>query len=533
MTRRSRFPEQLFVFAGSFIFFLCTLAANFSGPHDSIGYLNGIVKGDPLFHPHHLLYHFVTHYWLVCVQPLFPGIKDYYLVEVFTALWGSGIMTVAYSFFRRRFNMPVLSSVISLTVIAFSFGPWFYSTNIEVYAPPIFFLVMALYIISKPQLQKNEVLKIVLLQILAILFHQVHVLFTPVILVSLWQQRKTLPLIPALLKYAIAGVVIVGGAYFIVGWVILEENSVTKWMNWLEGYAQQEAHWKPLNSKTPFLVATGYSHAFIGGHFVFKLPPVEQYLNTHLSTHSLGDEMYLVRNMTQTTAVLLAALCLVLGGIMAWLVFRFVRRYKTIQETAGHVVTPLMIAGIVYSVFFTFWMPEILEFWIFQVILVWLLLLGTLQYGGQGLPPFAGTGPLKPVALVAAISIMMFVINFFGSIRWLMKMDNDQYFTKIKTVKEVVKEKDMILLQDGWQLRDFFKYFINKTAYEVPPADSLWSVTNQAVTETLRRGGRIFIYTEASHYQPYGTAYIDSLLKVYDQRKKIFPEPTAHIVVIE
>ncbi len=73
MNRRPGIPEQLVVFTGSFIFFLCTLAANFSGPHDSIGYLNGMVTGKHLFHPHHLIYHFVTHYWLVFVQPIFPG----------------------------------------------------------------------------------------------------------------------------------------------------------------------------------------------------------------------------------------------------------------------------------------------------------------------------------------------------------------------------------------------------------------------------------------------------------------------------
>ncbi|MDF2187512.1 hypothetical protein [Paraflavitalea sp. CAU 1676] len=533
MNRRLRIPEQLLVYTGSLIFFICTLAANFSGPHDSIGYLNGIVKGDPLFHPHHLLYHFVTHYWYVVAHAILPGIRDYYLTELFTALWGSGTITVVYCFFRRRFNMPVLESLIGITVVAFSFGPWFYSTNIEVYAPPIFFLLLALYIAAKSQLQKKDFLYMALLQILAILFHQVHVLFTPVILYKLWEQRKSVPMVPAFIQYALTGLVLVGGAYFIVGWVILDQNDTAKWMNWLEGYAQQEAHWKPLNSKTPFLVATGYSHAFIGGHFVFRLPPVERYLSTHLSNHSLGDEMYLVRNMPQSVAILLAALSLLLGALMIWLVIRFARRYKTIHATMGHVVTPLMMAGIIYSVFFTFWMPEILEFWIFQVVLVWLLLIGTLRYGGQGVPAFAGWGAVKPAAIVASMGIMLFIINFFGSIHWLMELENDQYYTKIRTVKEEVRDKDMILLQDGWQLRDFFKYFINKTAHEAPAADSLRQITDKAVSATLQQGGRIYIFTEASHYQPHGTVYIDSLLKAFEPRTKVYPEGTARIVVIE
>src|SRR5882724_6252937 len=127
MNRNPAIPERLFVYIGFLVFFLFTLASNFSGPHDSIGYLNGIVKGSPLFHQHHLLYHFTAHYWLVFTQFLFPGVKDYYLVELFTALWGSGSMVIIYSFFRYRFNFTAILSLLSTTVIAFSYGIWFYS----------------------------------------------------------------------------------------------------------------------------------------------------------------------------------------------------------------------------------------------------------------------------------------------------------------------------------------------------------------------------------------------------------------------
>jgi hypothetical protein len=533
MDRRTKVPEQLLVFTGVFLFFLATLAANFSGPHDSIGYLNGIVSGKHLFHPHHLFYHFVTHYWYVFVKALFPGVKDYYLVEVFTALWGSGIMTVVYSFFRKRFNISVLQAVIGTTVVAFTYGPWFYSTNIEVYAPPMFFLLMALYILTKKDFQKNDVWKVALLNILAILFHQVHVLFAVVILYKLWQQRKTINLFSSVAQYAIMGIVLVGGAYFIVGWVVEGQNSGAKWMSWLEGYTQDSDYWKPINAKLPVLIATGYSHAFIGGHFVFRIPLVEKYLSSSLSNHALGDEMFLARHISHSLAIFLAVLSAVLGIGMLWLTVRFIRYYKTICREAGNVVVPLMIAGFTYSVFFCFWMPEILEFWIFQTILVWLLLLGTFRYGGKGIPAFSGWGPVKPVAVIAAISIMLFTINFFGSIRWILNIENDLYYIKIKQVKEDVRDKDMILLQDGWQLKDFLTYFTKAKTYEAPATDSLKPVVGQAINDCLGNGGKVYIYTEATHYQAQGSVYIDSLLRVYQPRTKVYPESSAKILVIE
>ena len=118
MKRISGIPEHFFIFLLFFIFFLASLASNFSGPHDSIGYLNGIVQGNALFHQHHLLYHFITHYWLVGAKAILPGISDYYLVEAFTALWGSGSLTIAHCFFRNRFNLSAsISLFLSIRVI--------------------------------------------------------------------------------------------------------------------------------------------------------------------------------------------------------------------------------------------------------------------------------------------------------------------------------------------------------------------------------------------------------------------------------
>jgi len=529
----SRRTEQVLVFIGAFIFFLATLAANFSGPHDSIGYLNGIVSGEHLFHPHHLVYHFVTHYWFVFIKTLLPHVKYYYLVELFTVIWGSSIMLVVYNFFRHRFLLPFFTAVTGTMVVAFTYGPWFYSVNIEVYAPPMFFLLLALYILTKNDFQKQDVWKVTTLHILAVLFHQVHVLFAVVILYKLWQERKRINLISSTAKYALTSIVVVGAAYFMVGWVIEGNSSIAKWKDWFEGYAQEGAYWKPLDSRLPQLIVTGYAHAFIGGHFVFRLPAVEHYLNHSLADHSLSDEIYLARHISHSLAIFLSVLSILLGVVMLWLVIRFVRYYRTITRTAGKVVTPLMIAGIVYSVFFCFWMPEILEFWIFQTILVWLLLIGSFQYGGQGLPVFKGWGPVKPFVVIAFISAMLFIINFFGSMRWIRDIENDLYYIKIKKVKQVLTKNDVVLLQDAWQLKDFLTYFSSAKAIEVPKANSLRPAVDKAVNDCLNKGGRLYIYTEATHYQPQGTVYIDSLLKVYDTRKKPFPDSTAVIWVVQ
>lgn len=397
MKRLPRIPEKVVVFSGFLAFFLCTLVANFSGPHDSIGYLNGIVRGNALFHQHHLLYHFVSHYWLLFIQGIFPGIKDYYLVEVFTALWGSASMTVLYCFFRNRFMLPVITSVAACTVIAFTYGVWFYSVNIEVYAPPMFFLLQALYVMTKKDFSTADVWKVSLLHAMAILFHQEHILFTIVVLINLWMHRQRVSLSRSFLTYAVIGIVLVGGCYIIVGCFVEQHNSFAGFMDWLQGYARNDSYWKPPSPKTAVYVATGVAHAFVGGHYILRFPGMERYISKASAEHSLSDELFLARHMDETTAIILSVISLVVVIVIVMMCIRFIRQFRKLKTTYANIMSPVLWTLLVYSLFHLFWEPEILEFWIFQSILFWLLLLGTIPVTGFPFRLRAVSGDRKSV----------------------------------------------------------------------------------------------------------------------------------------
>lgn len=519
-------PEHFYVFLLFFIFFLFTLASNFSGPHDSIGYLNGIVKGNALFHQHHLLYHFITHYWLMAVRPIFSGIPDYYLVEAFTALWGSGSLAVAYCFFRKRFELTAMVSLLGTAVIALTYGMWFYSVNIEVYAPPMFFLLAALYKLSDRNFSSRDVWKVSLLQCAAILFHQVHILFSITILYVLWKNRSKIKFSAALFQYAAIGIVLVGGAYFIVGWIVEGENTMAKWVQWLQGYAKGDAYWESLSVRTPVNVATGLSHAFIGGHFIFRLPGVSSYLQSAAGEHSLGDELYLVRNMSEGMAIFLTVLSLALATMMLWLIIRFFRKYKTIKQSRGIEIMPLMLTAIVYSIFFCFWEPEILEFWIFQAVLFWLILLGTLAQREHF--PFR----LKPATGVAFMAICLFAVNFFGSVRYLLHLENDLYYVKTEPVKNTITANDGVLLQDAWILKDFLEYYTPAQVREIPQVDSQRVAVDDHVSHHLQKGAKLYIYPEGRPGKT-NTRYIDSVLAANPGRHRVFHDANPKIIVIE
>src|SRR5690348_14382741 len=281
----------------SYIFFLLTLANNFSASHDSISYMIGIVNGTHLFHPHHLLYHYYAHLWLGLFRHIFPGISDHYIIESFTAVWGSGILAVSYLFLRNRFNLTQGLAALSVTLIAFSFGTWFYSVNIEVYAPPLFFILCTLFIITKKQPVQSDVWKVAILHSFAILFHQVNILFTPVVLYWIFHNRARLNFASSFLKYAVLGFMLTGGLYLFCGTFFEHKLTVTSFSDWILGYTKGNSYWQTLTMKTPLNVAAGFSRAFIGGHFIFQHPYLESVLTDSFRTHGLKDEIFLAAGL--------------------------------------------------------------------------------------------------------------------------------------------------------------------------------------------------------------------------------------------
>jgi hypothetical protein len=524
----TRIPEPLFVYTVFLLFFLCTLASNFSGPHDAIAYLNGMVEGKYLFHQHHLLYHYITHHWLYATKALFPSVPDHYLAETFTALWGSGSMAVVYSFLRKRFGLSVVQSLLGTCIAAFSYGAWFYSTNVEVYAPPMFLLLLALYVLTRSNLSRGDIITGALLHSAAVLFHQVHILFTITMLYVLWRQRQKVRFRIAFLQYAAMGTVLVGGAYFVVGWIIEGQNSWGSWINWIQGYAGGDAYWRPVSYETPLHVAMGFSHAFIGGHYIFRLPLVPDWLNQLSGERSLNDEAFLVRDMSESMAVLLAVITLLLVVFMIALAIRFIRRYRQLKQQQSALMMPVLVTFVVYSLFFCFWEPEILEFWIFQSLLFWILVLGAAAADTQSL------FKLKSVQWTALIAGCLLVVNYFGSVRYLLHLENDLYYVRSLPLKGEARATDAVLLQDGWILKDFLDYYTPATIWQSPVSSAERAAMDSSITAHVQQGGRLFIYPESRNGKKQGdTRYIDSLVRAHSGNTSIFHQTNPEVLVIQ
>jgi hypothetical protein len=470
----------------SYVFFLLTLANNFSASHDSINYLAGIVNGQHLFHPHHLLYHYYAHLWLLLFKNIFPGVPHYYLIESFTAVWGSGILAVCYLFFRNRFNLTHGLSALAIPLLAFSYGTWFYSVNIEVYAPPIFFILCSLFIITKKQPVDSDVWKVAILQSFAILFHQVNILFTPIVIYWLFVNRARLNFTGSFLRYAVLGLILTGGLYVFCGMFFEHKTNLTAFTEWILGYTKGHSYWQPLSSKTPLNVITGFSRAFVGGQFIFQHAYLEHILKNSFSSHGLRDEAFLASGMSPFIIWLLTIVTILFALLMIILVIRFIIHYRR-MELHYHVINPVFLTIIVYSVFFCFWMPEILEFWILQMVLVWLLLIGMM-------PAYRFPFNIRALKGIFLLSVSLFIVNYFGSIRWLQRNSRDWYYVEIRKLDPDLTSSDIVYVVDEWILKDYVRYFSKATVIATDDPGYNEAEAQKQVREALSNHHKVIVY---------------------------------------
>ena len=90
------------------------------------------------------------------------------------------------------------------------------------------------------------------------------------------------------------------------------------------------------------------------------------------------------------------------------------------------------------------------------MVLVWLLLIGMMPAYRF---PF-NTVSLKGLFLLA---VLLFVVNYFGSMKWLQKKRNDWYYVEVSKLDPTLTSSDIVYVVDEWILKDYVRYFSKAT----------------------------------------------------------------------
>jgi hypothetical protein len=520
--RMKIFSSPITVFIFFFSFYLLTITSNFTAPHDSMTYLYMIKSGEHLWHPHHLLYHVSSLGWVHMLRPFFPNVREYFLVEIFDMFWGTAALCMVFLFFRKRFFLPVITSWLGTALAGFSFGIWFYSTNVEVYMPPLFFALFSLFIISKKDWQVKDVLAVALLHSLAILYHQMYILFTLIVLYKLFEQRKNISLVKSLVIYASIGIILVGSLYLYAGIVQEGRRDFSSFLDWTRGYTETTEWWTPLGWTSPLLAGIGFSHSILGGHFILKEPMLQQLFSSFLHKHALEDEFYLVRNLSPALATVLSLLTLVFLVCVLILLISWFKRISSSFKKFQSILIPLLLFQVIFSIYFLFWEPEILEFWLTQCIIFWILLVGVQNATRR----FNIT-----LALMVAILVS---VNYLSSIRFMRDINNDIGYARIKKILPEVTDQDLVVVRDPWLLKEFLQYLTSAKVETVPVGiDSVNRLKNM-ISSKLSQGKKVYLFPDVNSKNASGNeSFIPSILETYNQREKVIQTDMTKIVLIQ
>lgn len=421
-------------------FYLLSRTPNLALAHDAAGYLAVIVEGTgaDLAHPHHLLYHPVAKLWLVLLRSVGLGGDPALAVASLNSVAGAVCVGLVVALLRHRGGASRALAAAGAASAAVSFGLWFYSACVEVYIIPLAFLLGALYVALGPLTWRRAV-AVGILHGLAMVFHQVHVLFGVVVLAVWWREGGARSNLRWVGGYIAAGTVVVALAYGTALAVAVRPASVEEAWTWFTLYAQDsEGYVSGLSVGTFAKAMVGFTRSVVGSHFAFAMPVVQGLIERVFPDKILTDETFLVAGLPGWVPPVLVGLSVVATLLGLGLVVRAARSPKL---PASGLRTGLWAWVGVYAAFFLFWDPFNVEFWIPQTTALWMLLaLRLVQTESSAPRRFPSWGVL------AGMAVLLAVINGVGTIGPASDPDNDAFAYQLKPLDGRLREGDLLVV---------------------------------------------------------------------------------------
>lgn len=511
LTPRVLLRESAPIWVVLFAVYTLTLSSVPALTHDSLTYLNAMHRGGVgLWHPHHLVYNAIGAEWLRFVRSLGVVSDGLKIVAWVNSALGATSAVLCYLLLRDRAQTGRLLALAGTVGAVGSFGFWFYSVSVEVYLLPLTVLLAATYVLISPRLGIRHVLAVGGLTGLAVLGHQVNVMFGAVVVVVLLGKARTVGRATVarwFAAWAATASAVVVAAYGLVMWLVVKPQSAAEANSWFTRYAGTDTFWVPPGPSTLPRAGFGASRAIVGGHFMFRFGWFRDRVASAMPGKSLIDEAFLVRNLPIGLAALLAVTALVGGILLVLVLVRGVRRRGFVPARARTLLLALAAWVVTYSLFFLVWEPTNVEFWIPQITCVWLAAAALCARSARAADPDGDAdagGPrraepgLWPRLLLAA-AVLVSVTNFAGSILPAVDSANDIYAYRFRALGRVVGVGDAVVvdrpyLSTGYNTRNTGAGAIpaephSETVGPIDPADSFTPEAVVLQVQTVLDGG--------------------------------------------
>lgn len=393
--------SSYFIFSLIYLFFLFVyfffLNDHMTHAHDAPDYFRRILSS-PEYHGNHLIYEIVARVWYDITRPFTPeSLSDFRLLSFFNSIFGALSIGIFYLLCKKA-GYNKFNSIAACLAIGFSFYFLTYSTTIEIYIPALFFAFLAYYksFAAKPNIK--TAIYVGIIHGIAMIFHQMTVLFGIVIMLRFIKYKISL-------YYLLAGTIIVTASYYLAAYD-MGINKLDEFIIFFKGYMANE---KILESNTqlPFYFGIyGLFTALLGGRYLLSLEPIKEILETNFSGHMFDRIVYLHHQTSDVSGVIQ-----ITAYILFTMGFISILHNWWKKSNSSEIIKSLWVLFFTYTMFFCFWYPHNTEFWGIQMVCLILIFLS-----------------YSPPKLITSITVsMVIIINILGSGLPLKDPKNDYY----------------------------------------------------------------------------------------------------------
>ncbi len=501
----STIRELLIPFFVPLILYILTISDNLSVSSDSIDYINtmdnSLASGAVLFNPHHLLNQPVGVLWLAFLRCIGITSDSARIVPLLPAIIGSLTLCVFYLILRNRLGLSRILSLLGTALPAFSFAFWYYSDCVDVYNIPFLFLMLSLYLVTSDKLGVKQSVLVGFTTALAVIFHQVHILFVPVAVAAFYiRRREPVSFWRRTVSYLAGLVPTVALPYLLVIFAVKHFTTIDKILDWITMYGHNSAYWHPLSLSTLFKAVTGFSRSIIGYHFIMVIPSFKLFIEQFFANNWLADEYYLVHKMDPRLAVVLLGLSILLTLLSLLFTIQRLRNIRIIWVGTRTVIPLVVIWFVIYGSFFFFFEPHNFKFWITQSLCWWLFFIALFAFPKTSEPRKEN---FKVFGL-SVIAILILLVNYMGSITFLTSRTNDYYYQQVAPLAELSNCGDLIIADRSWVIEDYIERFTEANilcltdVYEESEDSRAYILSvRDAIIQTFESGGRVFVLGEA------------------------------------
>lgn len=338
-----RQPLWLLMFAGILLAYLLLLTKNYYW--DGIFFAQTIedaTRLDPqLLHPNHLVYNVVGYLFYSAARGLGIQVRAVEVLQILNCFIGA---LCAYVFFRLL--LDCLKSVYlgaTLTLLfAFSATWWKFSTDADSYIPSVLFLLISFYLILPGR--KPRPYLVAATHVLSMCFHQLAVLFFPVVLLGIWLQTSSEEpmrrrLVPVL-QYSLSAFLITFPLFYYSFYLVTGSFAFKPFLGWITNFSPEHGFTFTFWDNLTYTLR-GHSRLFVGGRISF------------------------LRDLKSPFIFAMTGVTLMLASLFFFKLFRHFRELKTALSRALHdegrfkslrLLCVVWIA--VYLIFLFFFIPQ-------------------------------------------------------------------------------------------------------------------------------------------------------------------------------